>query len=412
MMIELSNSDKFGFYLVNGRKTYSKLEAFEWAKYDSVKIEWNFNKDAFSLYDWKIEPTYDLNYFYDKRAKELREKYDYIVLWYSGGYDSHNILKTFIDNDLHLDEILTVFPRKDIMNEERYEYENYTIKKLEKYKDKLGNTKITASEYVDMFLDMIDNDISCESVLYGINSKISNFTMIRSKIKKELYKKYIESGKKVCFLFGIDKPAVQIKDNHFYANFSDNVIATYMSAQEQIESKFAISNEFFYWSPDCVSMIIKQAHTLKKKYQAILQNNDSHQIIDLLKQKYKSNLSSLRTNVFGSGLKNISFLHKSSIQNTSLYPRCLIDDDTDYFNSGISGVYHKKIEKLFIDRQTMEKNRIYRCMGLRNAWFYTGNSEQSVKMRKVIEHLISKKALFAQNDVYQNMKTFYNSYRL
>jgi hypothetical protein len=389
---------------VGGRKTYSKLEAFEWSGQDLSKVEWNFNREVFSTYNWKIEPNQDINYFYDKRAKELREKYDYIILWYSGGYDSHNILKTFIDNNLHLDEIITIFPRKDIMSEERYEYENYTSKKLNFYRDILSNTKITTLEYADMFIDMVKNDLIGDNVLYEINSKISNFTLIRDRIKKELYQKYIEKGKKVCFLFGIDKPTIQYRNMRFYSSFSDHIIATYMSARDQFDSLYDVNYEFFYWDPNSVPMMIKQSHILKQQYLTIVNTKNKAEILNIpyiIKPRF-----------IGKKLLDGAFENKSALQNTSLYPRCLSDYNLGYFNNGVNSVYHSKIEKVFSDMETMKRNNIYRCMGLRNTWFYMSNDETTVKMRKFIEHFTSMSTMFTENDKYRNTKVFRNSYEI
>jgi hypothetical protein len=334
----------------------------------------------------------------------LREKYDYIILWYSGGYDSHNILKTFIDNNLHLDEIITIFPRKDIMSEERYEYENYTSKKLNFYKDILSNTKITTLEYADMFIDMVKNDLIGDNVLYEINSKISNFTLIRDRIKKELYQKYIEKGKKVCFLFGIDKPTIQYRNMRFYSSFSDHIIATYMSARDQFDSLYDVNYEFFYWDLNSVPMMIKQSHILKQQYLTIVNTKNKAEILNMpyiIKPRF-----------IGKKLLDAAFENKSALQNTSLYPRCLSDYNLGYFNNGVNSVYHSKIEKVFSDMDTMKRNNIYRCMGLRNTWFYMSNDETTVKMRKFIEHFTSMSTMFTENDKYRNTKVFRNSYEI
>lgn len=407
-MIIQNDIDKFGFYLTNGRKTYSKLEAFELSGHDFSNVEWNFNQEVFSSYNWKVEPEQDLNYFYDKRAKELREKYDYIVLLYSGGYDSHNILKTFIDNNLHIDEILNIFPQKNILNEETFEYKFYTENKLLKYKDELINTKITPLEYVDMFFDMVKNDLTKENILYGINSKISISSLIREKIKKDLYSKYHEKGKKICFLYGIDKPLIRIQNNpikKFYTCFSDDIIATYVSGREQLDSdcSYGVDTEFFYWDPNCVSMMIKQAHLIKKKYLLFSKS--------LLGKNIGFNLKTINNHV-NKILFDETILPKSELENMTIYPRCAEDINLRYFNSGISGFYHSKIEKIFNNLENMKKHNMYRCMGARNAWFYKGNSDEVVKMRKTIEHLTSMPSMFTGNDVYQQSKTFLNVYEI
>ena len=70
-------------------------------------MDWIFHDDAFSKYPWHIEPEASLDQLYDARARQLREKYDYVVLSYSGGSDTHNILESFIRQGLHIDEIVT-----------------------------------------------------------------------------------------------------------------------------------------------------------------------------------------------------------------------------------------------------------------------------------------------------------------
>ena len=88
------------------------------------------------------------------------------------------------------------------------------------------------------------------------------------------------------------------------------------------------------------------------------------------------------------------------------------DYNLGYFNNGVNSVYHSKIEKVFSDMETMKRNNIYRCMGLRNTWFYMSNDETTVKMRKFIEHFTSMSTMFIENDKYRNTKVFRNSYEI
>ena len=44
------DADKFGFYTVGDRKTYSKYEAIQWQKSTGLFPEWNFNKVIYGLY--------------------------------------------------------------------------------------------------------------------------------------------------------------------------------------------------------------------------------------------------------------------------------------------------------------------------------------------------------------------------
>jgi hypothetical protein len=413
------NADEFGFYTVNERKTYSKMEAFEWAKYDFSKIHWDFNKKVFSLYDWTKEPVEDVNYFYDKRVKELRQQYDYIIFFYSGGYDSHNILKTFIDNNIHIDEIIKCIPRKDIMNEENYEYQNYTKKKLEKYSNELKNTKINIVEYADDFFKTF-NAVEYDDILYGHNSKFSVFHIMKNEISKKLvpyHKKIVSSGKKVCYLFGIDKPRVVYKNNNFFCLFDDAIAANYILAKEQMDCDFEIATEFFYWSTTCIPLIIKQVQLLKKQYSDILNTNvnlfldltRNHEFSGSYKPKYNSTTNHIRLLSFK---ERFEFHGKTEIQNMTLYPRCYEDRNLGYFFNGTESEYHKSVEGILGSRELMEKYRIYRCMGTRNTWLYLSNSDASIKMRKIIENVTNRPQLFIQNDVYKNTKILRNEYKL
>ena len=99
------NKDQFGYYLVGNYKTYSKIEALERAHLLNIPVEWIFNDGVFSTHPWHIDTKEDLKKLYKKRAEQIRNKYDYIVIWYSGGVDSFTVLNTFKENNIHVDEI-------------------------------------------------------------------------------------------------------------------------------------------------------------------------------------------------------------------------------------------------------------------------------------------------------------------
>ena len=105
-LLTYSRQDKFGYYLVgNDIKTYSKVEAVEVSNRLRKPFRWVFNEDVFLNFDWQTEPTEPLEELYAQRAHQIREQYDYIVIWYSGGADSHNVLQSFIKNNIFVDEI-------------------------------------------------------------------------------------------------------------------------------------------------------------------------------------------------------------------------------------------------------------------------------------------------------------------
>ena len=104
---------KYGYYLVHGIKTLSKFEAWKLSGGDMANIKFIFNDDVFEKEDWTAEPAEDIYELYAQRAIQLRKDYDYLVLMYSGGIDSHVMLKTFLENNIQIDEICT-FSNTDV----------------------------------------------------------------------------------------------------------------------------------------------------------------------------------------------------------------------------------------------------------------------------------------------------------
>ena len=95
--------DKRGFYQVGQKKFYSKALAIMESQQSGIYPEFNFNDQKFSTYNWGKEPEQSLQEIYRKRALQLREKYDYLVLSYSSGSDSTNILHSFLFNGIKID---------------------------------------------------------------------------------------------------------------------------------------------------------------------------------------------------------------------------------------------------------------------------------------------------------------------
>ena len=101
----ISNKDKFGYYSVGDIKTFSKIEAIELGKKIKRWPRWDFNDSIFGHYDWTTPSSLSLKELYRRRAQQIREKYDYVVIWYSGGADSFNVLDSFLSNGIKVDEI-------------------------------------------------------------------------------------------------------------------------------------------------------------------------------------------------------------------------------------------------------------------------------------------------------------------
>ena len=101
-----SEKNRFGYYSVGEYCTYSKVDAIEIGSRLNQSVIWHFNDEVFDTLDWTKEPEPSLWDLYSARARQIREKYDYLVLFYSGGADSNNILNSFVRNGIHLNEVV------------------------------------------------------------------------------------------------------------------------------------------------------------------------------------------------------------------------------------------------------------------------------------------------------------------
>jgi hypothetical protein len=263
-----SNKDRLGYYRVGDFRSYSKLEILEMSDQLKRLPTWNFNEEIFSLYDWKKEPSKSLRELYADRARQLRKTYDHIVIFYSGGIDSQNILDTFVENSIPFEEIATynyhaLDPREDSFLHGEQTYVSYPkIKQLQQRGIKFLHRPIDLSE--------ISRDILLDSKWDQLRGYFGNTRYATSQLAKTYirertpdYMKIIESGKKLVFVWGVDKPyLVRTKDGKMSIEFNDQIDVG-PGTRTQIVDREWEYDELFYWSADCLDLMCKQAHTVK-----------------------------------------------------------------------------------------------------------------------------------------------------
>lgn len=277
----MTNKDCFGFYQAGDFKTYSKLEALEFGKKLGLPVSWNFNKEIFGSINWQQEPAGDLDHWYGVRACQLREKYDYIVLWFSGGADSHNMLNAFVKNNLFIDEIAQYHSmegaqgdKKTLMNQEVFETSAPITTNLIENNPTYKNTVHRLVDISQIIAQVNIIDSNKWDYFYKVNGYFSPGALSRSYIREVLpdYKQLIESGKKVLFLWGFEKPFVSQYNGDWVFSFRDGFDGC-VSARSQTLNRSWEHDEFFYWSPDLPELVCKQAHVIKR-YLEKLSDND------------------------------------------------------------------------------------------------------------------------------------------
>ena len=83
------------------------------AHYESYKsgkpVTFHVNEELYDQFDWTKEPEQSMEQLMDSHAINLRNKYDKIILGWSGGTDSQTIYNVFKRNNLHIDEIFVKY---------------------------------------------------------------------------------------------------------------------------------------------------------------------------------------------------------------------------------------------------------------------------------------------------------------
>jgi hypothetical protein len=222
--------------------------------------------DFFSSCDWTKEPKESLQELYRLRAQEIRDKYEYVCLCYSGGIDSSQVLESFYYNNIHIDEILIVgaLSQDSVKgSDENHNGDIYhncfpTLNSMH-----LPNTKISVMDYTDYFDDKNNFTLLLN---YGkdyykhIGTRISLHNLFWYDLDK-----FLNHKKNTAYVFGKDKPIINI-DNHghgevFYCMFYDSQYTDY-GFRYKYDSGDRVH---FYSEPEAFNIIAKQIHSVKKR---------------------------------------------------------------------------------------------------------------------------------------------------
>lgn len=260
----MTSPERFGHWVVAGKKYSNKLRAV----IDSVKIghwiHWDFNEDKFALYDWTKEPVPTLQALYDQRARQIRERYDFVVLEFSGGADSWNMLYAFCRQGLKVDLVIHKYVERAVKGPEDRSGENQWAEgkfqawgSFNRMLELNPNMKWATW---DIERSMFDGwqagpvDILLHNNLHpGAINKVPDRTNINPFNIPDL--------PSTAYVTGVDKPIIELRDDGWYFTFYDNVVLV-RGAIERAQLGVGWHDILFYWDPDCVEMLIKQAHTV------------------------------------------------------------------------------------------------------------------------------------------------------
>jgi len=337
------------YYFKENLQIKSKLEALEYEKIKKKECTFFYNDHIYSHLNWKKEPDGSLFFHYKNQAERLRDVYDYLILCYSGGIDSTNILETFFYNNIKLDKILSIGSfsqdsfKGDDTNRNGEIYYNVIP-----YIEHLGLKNILQIvDYTKYFSDLKKLSL-LENKENWIEKTGSWFSphhwfwrdLICLTVPEDMKKK------RVGIIFGRDKPVLDIEDKKYFFRFLDTCCDAYISeGYDPRYDKIDIIN--FYWDPEYPWILLKQLHIIKKfiefsnSKQVSIDNYRKVQVID------KIDIHSLVYNL----KKPLDFIgKKSSTGIISVRDTYLINKK----NSDLYDIYNKGIKKLYNRLGTLE----------------------------------------------------------
>ena len=257
--------DKHGVYRIGDLKFYSKLEAMEMHAKTGIHPHWDFNEAVFSSYDWTVEPTKNILELYRERAQQLRDQYDYIILMFSGGADSRTVLESFVSNNIKLDEFTSwttykaTGDKNDYFNSEMF---RVSYPEAQKCRDKYPWLKHRVIDLSDLVIDYFTENTGTDWI-YSMNMMHNANGPSRESLPLKIkeWADMINQGKKLCILWGKDKPRIVHVNNKFAFRFID--IIDECATVKSMSGNQPYTDEFFYWTPDKPELLIKQAHLIK-----------------------------------------------------------------------------------------------------------------------------------------------------
>ena len=197
-------------YDVEGRTVFDKFEAMATGQVIRFKAP-----STYDDYDFSVEPSESLQELLTAEAKKIRDEHRLVRIYYSGGSDSQLMLDTFINNKIHIDEIICL---KSGIKEADVEIDTYAIPYLNKIN--LPDTKVTISDksqndYKRFHSMSIEDKIRSNCITWD--------TQFRLTTQVEYYRPELFDPD-VANLHGYDKPKVMKVDGKYYTYFLDGDI--------------------------------------------------------------------------------------------------------------------------------------------------------------------------------------------
>lgn len=249
---------KHFYWIYNGKKYYNKVQALYDSNGDNHAIKFHFMDNVLDKIDTGVEPAQDWNTICQRRAKQIRQNYDYVCLWYSGGWDSTEMLYSFAESNCDVDEII-IFNRTYMEDIEIPEAYKFAKSMVENFWPHCKITLITLDEdwqsqnYISHKQDWIFRN--------GVSNRFSkNHRDYIVNFHPQILKNREKITGKIADVHGTDKPKLHIYNNHWYCFQVDITMMLLMGT----------NFELFYFAPTMPDIYLKQCHLSKRYFESLM----------------------------------------------------------------------------------------------------------------------------------------------
>jgi hypothetical protein len=238
-----------------GKKYYNKTDLIS-GHSNPVNLRLVLHDGKWQSFDWETEPSETFKELLHRRCRQIRDKYPYVTLYFSGGVDSETMVRAFIESGVHPDEIVINILK--IGNQNPLQDLDLAVQKLHHFKQFLPKTKITVNELGrDYVLGFLNSYNWWESTF---NQSIGNLRRFPNHILEILGQGH-KNAPTTGHITASEKPHIVIKEGKYYStSYQGIAIAQYA--------------DWFYYSLDCPELHIKQCHLVKNYFQKNIPDAD------------------------------------------------------------------------------------------------------------------------------------------
>jgi len=258
-------------------KFFNKFNAYNAANGDMNLIQFSVAPE-WEHVDFSQSPKTEYFELVKQRARHIRQNYEYVRFWLSGGLDAYTALWGFIESGCQIDEIVIARKFLNSPTELNSFEENITVPKiLDYYKKQLRTTKITYLDYNWTHFDQVLSTNDTDWVTWSFGSGGLELRLMvdwgNPFLRYPELLSLFDQGVKVADVRGLEKSTVTQINGEWFQVMLDTKLIPHSAGHPGIVS--------FYFDHEFPELFVADAHLRKNGGQTRLphpfHNAISHQ---------------------------------------------------------------------------------------------------------------------------------------